>query len=84
MRLEIQGLGFGFRVHAGAPRRPLRSAIRTWLASASARIPKGPSTIIVGIWAPKVNTIPLLGPFGNIENTGKAIRDLPWPKVVIG
>ena len=26
--------------------------------------PKGPSTIIVGIWAPKVYTIPLLGPFG--------------------
>ena len=27
-------------------------------------LPKGPSTIIVGIWASKVYTIPVLGPFG--------------------
>ena len=29
------------------------------------RLPKGPSTIIVGILAPKVYTIPLLEPFGS-------------------
>ena len=44
-----------------------------------ASYPKGPSTIIVGIWAPKVYTIPLLGPFG-IRYTSGAFKGTCWTR----
>ena len=45
--------------------------------------PKGPSTIIVGIRAPKVYAIPLLGPFGGAAIPSRCDDPRQFPFLVI-